>query len=114
MRISDWSSDVCSSDLILKSSLSRSRGEDLDGSSPPQNRRLADNPFSPTACLTQRNIWGAAPLVGQEARPSASGKTRRSEERRVGNERVLRVDLGGSRIINKKRNTDQLHQTTKK
>src|SRR3546814_13338324 len=77
MRISDWSSDVCSSDLILKSSLSRSRGEDLDGSSPPQNRRLADNPFSPTACLTQRNIWGAAPLVGQEARPYASGKTRR-------------------------------------
>src|SRR3546814_6050885 len=37
----------------------------------------ARGPPSPTACLPQRNICGAAPLVGQEARPYASGKTRR-------------------------------------
>src|SRR3546814_15686677 len=38
--------------------------------------------------------------------------TNRSEERRVGKECVVRVDLGGRRIINKKNNWQQTHQSS--
>src|SRR3546814_3697595 len=62
MRISDWSSDVCSSDLI--------------GALSGQNK------FS---VRSQGRLWRRA-LVGQRTRPRAV--LRRSEERRVGKECV--------------------------
>src|SRR3546814_2359610 len=66
VRISDWSSDVCSSDLGAEST----------------NTRWPNGPTS-------------------SAMRSASFC--RSEERRVGKECVIRVDLGGRRIIKKKK-----------
>src|SRR3546814_16619091 len=67
MRISDWSSDVCSSDL------------------------------SPRLDV-------ALDLAIRIGLPGCSF-CRRSEESRVGKECVVRVDLGGRRIIKKKKRT---------
>src|SRR3546814_17594971 len=72
MRISDWSSDVCSSDLTP----------------------VPSNNCSFT-CVTERTS-----STSVSARSSA---IRRSEERRVGKRVSVRVDLGGSRIIKKKK-----------
>src|SRR3546814_18002569 len=72
MRISDWSSDVCSSDLRLY-------------------QRLPHRP----------------PVAGRQAVRDRRRHQRnqRSEERRVGKSVSVRVDLGGRRIIKKKKQT---------
>src|SRR3546814_16391929 len=75
MRISDWSSDVGSSDLRL--------ADVGDGALAEPHHRAGD----PRAEAAGRGI-----LLRD-----AHGL--RSEERRVGNECVIRVDLGGRRII---------------
>src|SRR3546814_19324150 len=75
MRISDWSSDVCSSDLISRSRPCRSQ---------PWRRRSPGSSSCPAH------------------RPSAY-PAQRSEERRVGKSVSVRVDLGGRRIIKKKK-----------
>src|SRR3546814_2115444 len=75
MRISDWSSDVCSSDLLAPHDRDEAKAE---------RRPLGDaDQLAPDA-------------FGQ--RPAQ----RRSEERRVGKQCVSSVDLGGRRIIKKK------------
>src|SRR3546814_8917209 len=68
MRISDWSSDVCSSDLVT------------------------------TPLLAQPGVEVHRALVARQRRIAIG----RSEERRVGKECAVRVDLGGRRIIKKK------------
>src|SRR3546814_16450788 len=78
MRISDWSSDVCSSDL-----------------SPPQ---------APAGPARRRSRAGPA-ATGRGA--GRDGGARRSEERRVGKSVSVRVDLGGSRIIKKTKQTNR-------
>src|SRR3546814_2945324 len=79
MRISDWSSDVCSSDLRDRpASAGRLRPRD-QGHEPRPARR--------------------AGRVLQLDGPRHRG---RSEERRVGKGVSVRVDLGGRRIIKKK------------
>src|SRR3546814_15282910 len=89
MRISDWSSDVCSSDLILKVNTkpppSESDSTD-DKSLPPVASR------NPSACSLRMSL-------------KLNHGARRSEERRVGKELSVRVDLGGRRIIKKKNKT---------
>src|SRR3546814_4662465 len=70
MRISDWSSDVCSSDLAAWALL--------------EGWALSMKSFRP-----------------------APGMLPRSEERRVGKECVIRVDLGGRRIIKKKNKVER-------
>src|SRR3546814_2909622 len=79
MRISDWSSDVCSSDLVA--------GGDRRDHGAVLGVRLA----------------GA--LTGGEGGGSEQqqGRGERSEERRVGKSVSVRVDLGGRRIIKKKK-----------
>src|SRR3546814_5446675 len=92
MRISDWSSDVCSSDLhvdgyqiVLQFS---EKVNDTTGNIIPDS----GSPF----VLDYK--W-VSNMVSQ-----SSNVTTRSEERRVGKECVSRVDLGGCRIIKKKKN----------
>src|SRR3546814_1920415 len=68
MRISDWSSDVCSSDLLIQ---------------------------QPLKCTT------AAMHITDKV--VAAFGIKRSEERRVGKDVAVRVDLGGGRIIKKKK-----------
>src|SRR3546814_10673378 len=73
MRISDWSSDVCSSDLHLFAA----SGEGV-------SNMVSRSPGKQSACLVT--------------------ETGRSEERRVGTEVSVRVDLGGRRIIKTEKN----------
>src|SRR3546814_4192206 len=87
MRISDWSSDVCSSDLRCPIYCCRTVGSD---------RWDTD--------AIRRHSWAHDELCPALSRSiSASDDRFRSEERRVGKECVVRVDLGGRRIIKKKR-----------
>src|SRR3546814_14027091 len=107
MRISDWSSDVCSSDLEYRShqwlscsderrrlynrSFGGLRQEDRKRESVPDGLRAADR-------------GGAIQRVGR----------RRSEERRVGKECVSTCRSRWSRIHKKKTNmTQTAHKTSK-
>src|SRR3546814_13699706 len=85
MRISDWSSDVCSSDLSRRT---------LAAVVHPANDLGQDRPdfVSRRFCATTGFAPDRMMLFGRM----------RSEERRVGKECVRRVDLGGRRIIKKK------------
>src|SRR3546814_11930237 len=89
MRISDWSSDVCSSDLIRA-------GPDWSG-----------------AALLRTASTERAPVlmtVSQRRRPEGScNMTGRSTDRKSvveGKSVSVRVDLGGRRIIKKKKSME--------
>src|SRR3546814_3492826 len=82
MRISDWSSDVCSSDLRLYH-----RGF-------PQAHRTQHGPRHPPRA---GGGGDAQPYAADHRRDH--GRDGRSEELRVGKEWSVRVDLGGRRII---------------
>src|SRR3546814_2638068 len=100
MRISDWSSDVCSSDLHSGSKATMTVRVDGSG------RAVHDGP--------QVEIGGNERYISvsrAEFKKIVRGEGRieplqerlpRSEERRVGKECVIRVDLGGRRIIKQK------------
>src|SRR3546814_11319989 len=83
MRISDWSSDVCSSDLLRIVGL-----YDLC-------MRVGANGELALAS-TDGELLQFIEIVGRHAE-------HRSEERRVGKSVSVRVDLGGRRIIKKKK-----------
>src|SRR3546814_15363428 len=113
MRISDWSSDVCSSDLLRPAA-----GQLLwDG------RPIAEAPdahaarlhylghldaVKPVLSVAENLRFWAALRGGMDAPERAleafALTELRSEERRVGQACVVRVDLGGRRIIKKKIN----------
>src|SRR3546814_3613536 len=76
MRISDWSSDVCSSDLKTLSFNAQQRGSHLSGVDSTSCAHIAD------ALITSNH--GAKKTVVSTAPPG----TGRSEERRVGKECV--------------------------
>src|SRR3546814_21162785 len=96
VRISDWSSDVCSSDLwFLPAWLVWDRSGKNGISALLQAHR-----FFPQAC----SIWNSCAVVRIPCLSAPlSRKWLRSEERRVGKECVSSVDLGGRRIIKKKK-----------
>src|SRR3546814_17843656 len=94
MRISDWSSDVCSSDLFLQRRL-----YPTDWRQTPPSVRPAD-PFS--MARTQRRE--RADLSQRVARPHAHlSRDRKSVV--SGKSVSVRVDLGGRRIIKKYKRT---------
>src|SRR3546814_12150221 len=74
MRISDWSSDVCSSDLVVVG---------LDR--PAQSSGSRSPPLSPSPHRTSPSSNDSSPAVGGCTAPHHST---RSEERRVGKECV--------------------------
>src|SRR3546814_14411549 len=84
MRISDWSSDVCSSDLN------------------PADLGFAFDPLEPAAggvnSIEERRLDGFALVQGKSARLTWEEIGRASCRERV----CQRVDLGGRRIIKKK------------
>src|SRR3546814_18941080 len=87
MRISDWSSDVCSSDLIKSPSLAR-------GTSPMA-------PEEGAASCRHRAAREGEPRLGLTARGEADpqiGDRKRSEERRVGKGSVRTCRSGWSPI----------------
>src|SRR3546814_12366576 len=95
MRISDWSSDVCSSDLIrtVRHESLRSVGVALSESKWPFNHRLliAAPPWQAGHMIADRVLFiDAEALVLDKPAGLAvhPGPRTRSEERRVGNECV--------------------------
>src|SRR3546814_19400669 len=117
MRISDWSSDVCSSDLEDRH---REHREDVDQQraiGAGTRRRLAIAGKPPAIELDQRPRDQHAEADDEEARPPAEqiGEDRATElppdrsaidpDRKsvvAGKRGSVRVDLGGCRIIKKK------------
>src|SRR3546814_12091023 len=93
MRISDWSSDVCSSDLAAGGAdLARARSI------------FAQAVEVAVEGQDQRAGFRDLEVVGRDLHPlPLQLRHLRSEERRVGKECVVRVDLGGRRIIKKKK-----------
>src|SRR3546814_8448480 len=102
MRISDWSSDVCSSDFMTESPttpiLVQRRvmvgGDSLTDAQPAFDGRTGEPVVNFRFDSTGGRTFG-------EVTRNNVGK--RSEERRVGKECVLRVDLGGRRTITNKK-----------
>src|SRR3546814_13159909 len=90
MRISDWSSDVCSSDLPA-TAVSSARQPVIEVQTRAKLRSRGWPPVS----------IGPSFLIYR-------GRVGRSEERRVGKSVSVRVDLGGRRIIKKKKNSSHV------
>src|SRR3546814_12479111 len=108
MRISDWSSDVCSSDLLRRLPQQGGHAPKVQGllaimpaSSSQPARRLDLNlarqfsGWSRSTSATCQANW--APVA---ARPSQNGDRKSDVE---GKSVSVRVDLGGRRIIKKKK-----------
>src|SRR3546814_10973288 len=113
MRISDWSSDVCSSDLVRHRDLhpcaraypgfaGRSGGTQACGAAQGDHRRAARTRIS-------LHLQSAPPFLPLPAQFPAlcdpgSGKSRDDRKSVVSGKSVsVRVDLGGRRIIKKKK-----------
>src|SRR3546814_17575302 len=104
MRISDWSSDVCSSDLTTKTSVhgainmlglaKRLRAKILQAST---SEVYGDPEIHPQ----QESYWGRVNPIGLRA--CYDEGTRCADRKSVveGNSGSVRVDLGGSRTLNK-------------
>src|SRR3546814_9206654 len=75
MRISDWSSDVCSSDLHLDGAAGQAEGH--------SHQRAGARPGDQVV-----DAGGDEPLVGQLLRDAVEERIVRSEQRRVGKECV--------------------------
>src|SRR3546814_19438465 len=123
MRISDWSSDVCSSDLSevpawkSQSSVASTLCQwDFCPASSRNNIAVAVprapsgdstrqvsryQPPSGWGCRSSLRISSDASLIGVSI--AANRASRRSEERRVGKDVSVRVDLGGRRLIKQKK-----------
>src|SRR3546814_14774099 len=103
MRISDWSSDVCSSDLFR---LVRAVAADAGAGAKDRRDRRADRrsrPHRPRA-RTARGRAGEAPAdQRRRARGEAKGTCRDRKSVVEGKRGSGRVDLGGRRIIKTKK-----------
>src|SRR3546814_17048973 len=109
MRISDWSSDVCSSDLLGLNKSNIADIQKLPWQQILEAQTAAGGNFSPvigTDALPNHPFDPAAPAVSAHVPIIVST---RSEAHRVGNESV-RVDLGVRRNLQKQ--TTQNHQKT--
>src|SRR3546814_20346237 len=107
MRISDWSSDVCSSDLPGNSSGTQAAfpiiGKPLAARPPPlQFRKLP-------ACHALRaycpQFWHVSRIASKN--PLTAAPASRSEERRGGKGVSVRLDPGCRRILKKKKNKNR-------
>src|SRR3546814_15863795 len=98
MRISDWSSDVCSSDLSA----------DLPCRKDAQRQKHKED----DGCEDEQELGDSCGRARNAAEPQKSGNhCDRSEERRVGKSVSVRVDLGGRRIIKNKKTNVRKHKS---
>src|SRR3546814_15841078 len=104
MRISDWSSDVCSSDLARQPARRQAEGELRPG---PAGRSHRPQGAQGRLALVRGQLLPALPPGG-----AASGEDRKSVV--SGKSVSVRVDLGGRRIIKKKKNTTKQHNFNKR
>src|SRR3546814_12208297 len=98
MRISDWSSDVCSSDLRLLRHLAelRARRGQPQAMRAAVEQRRADPAFERAHAAAEGGPGHVPPLRGTERESVGEGKSV-----------AVRVDIGGRRIIKKKTNKDR-------
>src|SRR3546814_18663916 len=112
MRISDWSSDVCSSDLVAGFDVGGNLRVDLVGAQerPVHDRHHAGGGAVHRAAGVQLlEVAGGEPRrLGERARGGGDRKSVVS-----GKSVSVRVDLGGSRIIKKKNNKNYISTTNK-
>src|SRR3546814_18363783 len=104
MRISDWSSDVCSSDLLLLTNDGALKRQ-LELPSSGWLRRYRVRAHGRVTAERLAALAKGVTVEGVDYGPveaTLDPQTGRSEERRVGEARVSSVDLGGRRIIKKK------------
>src|SRR3546814_20626862 len=101
MRISDWSSDVCSSDLLTQQAFPRrhiGQGKRIEGAPDTLQRRLN---------MRQRAAQriGAGDLMRLQPRPIEVLQLQMQDRKSVveGKSVSVRVDLGGRRIIQKQK-----------
>src|SRR3546814_18499701 len=87
MRISDWSSDVCSSDFVIAAMEAQYQGLKKQARQASRYRNLSDHIRKAEAQLLHLR-WTAASLALQEANARHAAAETRSEERRVGKECV--------------------------
>src|SRR3546814_11882824 len=101
MRISDWSSDVCSSDLYKAQNRHRSIGARLSGEIARRwgNLGMSDKPIT----IKMRGT------AGQSLGVWNAGDRKTSCRERVCS---VRVDLGGRRIIKKKKQLEKTDDKT--
>src|SRR3546814_17220875 len=112
MRISDWSSDVCSSDLLTSSDTSRPRRTRRSDSVAKASAGMGtDSALGTPRCLSSsRAAWTrfctslSTSALGTSNLPAS---TRASERKSVveGKRVSVGVDLGGRRILNKNKKT---------
>src|SRR3546814_18042347 len=105
MRISDWSSDVCSSDLHRW----RTRHE-------RQGARQETRPQTRPGSAARAQGRGRRPGAGSQPRRQPARAAGRREDRKSvaeGKSVSVRVDLGGRRIIKKKTKKKDQIQTPK-
>src|SRR3546814_18633437 len=108
MRISDWSSDVCSSDLNYESPppivtevpelepAPKPQAPAVERPQAPQPEQLADADRLPPSPLYQCHTWDNQNYLGEDADP-------RSEQRREGKEGVGTFRSRGSRYHKQKK-----------
>src|SRR3546814_19479410 len=98
LRISDWSSDVCSSDLPRTSAPNRS-SRSAPAPRPASATRALDN----CAASTRDRPEARGAPRDRVCPDPRSGRARRDRKRGVkGKREAVRVDLGCSRILKKK------------
>src|SRR3546814_17734768 len=100
MRISDWSSDVCSSDLQSIRSVMQELQENKEFI------QLVSDHDIHTMIKAIRNVTGVAKIRKEEkSSKRTTGGAKRTDRKSVvsGKSVSVRVDLGGRRIIKKKR-----------
>src|SRR3546814_20668577 len=112
MRISDWSSDVCSSDLLICDPVD-------DRPRSPATATLMSKTLMPRIDVqaeNQRmdNIHAGSCLCGAVHYQVDGAFEQRSEQRRVGNECVstVRSQWSQSHLIKKNIYIDKIHQST--
>src|SRR3546814_10972498 len=107
MRISDWSSDVCSSDLSGRTEAAHAG----DGGTSRQHRG-AGNGTGGTDGRAGAKLRRAGDEAGGDARTADAATDQRERERKSvveGKSVSVRVDIGGRRLIKKKK--DITHNT---
>src|SRR3546814_13728309 len=104
MRISDWSSDVCSSDLLGLEQLGDDGNRGIESGRALLDE-FADGLGHPAhlECAEHDHDGGAGGIMTPRSQHERSSFPRRSEERRVGKSVSVRVDHGGGHIIKKKK-----------
>src|SRR3546814_13736160 len=113
MRISDWSSDVCSSDLRFDQR--RLRVAEVEHAAQMRQQRVVDDGDEPPhekKARQQRQRRRVALRRADRRAPAIYGDTGWNGHERLDRKRVVegrsvavRVDLGGGRIIQKKQKT---------